>query len=97
MLRILTDWLRRWRTWFNPIPVVIFMWLLIFGDQGLVMLHQLQETKTSLTTKAAKQKQHLEELQVESERLHDPKYLEPVIRRKLGYIRPGETVYQFTE
>ncbi len=36
----------------------------------------------------------LTELRREERLLHNPRYLETVIRQELGYIRPGEVVYQ---
>lgn len=105
MLRLpaLPTWLGQWRQWFNPIPFAAFVlvlitgWYMVFGDQGLLMLRQLRITQAELLNAEQAGVHRLHQLSEESERLKDPAYLEPIIRRDLGYVKPGEVVYQFPE
>lgn len=92
-----------WREWFNPLPiaviglVLLFCWLLVFGDQGILTWSQLARKKTELANEETRLTQKLKDLETETKRLEDPKYLEPIIRKELGFVRPGETVFQFPE
>lgn len=77
--------------------VLLFGWLIIFGDQGLLTWRTLAEKKNELLREEAALTAKKQLLETETTRLEDPQYLEPVIRRELGYVKPGETVYQFPE
>ncbi|MBI2345702.1 MAG: septum formation initiator family protein [Deltaproteobacteria bacterium] len=89
--------------WLDPLPVVglliigIFGWLIIFGDQGLLTWRALSNTQADLSRDETRLTEKVHALELEIERLEDPYYLEPIIRRELGYVRPGETVFQFPE
>ena len=103
MRRELPEWIRDWRSWFNPIPLAALLivlltgWYMVFGDQGLLMLKQLQNTQRHLEQSEQLGHQRLEQLTEEAKLLKDPRYLEPLIRAELGYVKPGEVVYQFSE
>lgn len=96
-------WWVSWKEWINPVPLLaiavacIFAWLIIFGDQGVLTWRALANKRAELeqeqATLAAKQKL------MEDEVLHleDPHYLEPIIRRELGLVKPGEVIFQFPE
>lgn len=96
-------WCTSWREWINPIPIVvvcvslIFGWQLIFGDQGLLTWRSLARTKADLDAKERAHQTTLRNLQEEATRLEEPAYLEVIIRQELGYVKPGETVYQLPE
>lgn len=98
-----SNWIGSLRDWFNPIPiaviciVLLFCWLLVFGDQGILTWRQLAHKKTGLADEEAHLTQKLRDLETETKRLEDPKYLEPIIRKELGFVRPGETIFQFPE
>ncbi|MBI2342797.1 MAG: septum formation initiator family protein [Deltaproteobacteria bacterium] len=101
--RYICPWglLRSWREWINPIPLAalalmaLFGWYIIFGDQGLLTLRRLRGTKQSMLQTEQALTHRLEALHEETGRLQDPGYLEILLRKELGYVRPGETVYQF--
>lgn len=92
-----------WRNWINPISLIAiglvgcFGWLMILGDQGLLNWARLLHTKTALLETERTLAGKLEGLEQERERLHDPRALEPIIRKELGYVRSDELVFQFPE
>lgn len=92
-----------WREWVNPVPIVallvliFFGWHIIFGDQGLLTWSKLKLTYKGLNSQERHLITRLRYLKVEAERLDDPEYLEPLIRKELGYVKPNETVYQFED
>lgn len=94
---------RAWREWINPIPLVaiglilFFGWLMIFGDEGLLTLQQLRQTERQSLKKEQELTHRLDRLHTEIERLKDPAYLEVLVRKEFGYVKPGETVYQFPD
>jgi cell division protein FtsB len=77
--------------------VIAFLWFLLFGDQGIYQLNKLSMMKRRLTLQEETLKTDIERLTREKAFLQDPKNLEPVIRKELGFIRPGEIVYQERE
>jgi cell division protein FtsB len=79
------------------IGLIVFFWFLIMGDQGLYSLRQLHELRDSLLTKRQRLTDDMEKMAKEKEMLEDPKNLEMIIRQELGYIRPGEVIYQEPE
>ncbi len=88
---------------FTPLRVGIvlgaaaFLWFLIFGDQGIYHLNKLSMMKKRLALQRETLKTDIEKLTREKTLLQDSKNLEPVIRKELGFIRPGEIVYQEKE
>lgn len=96
-------WIDAWRDWINPIPMLailltlVFWWLLIFGDQGLLTWRGLAEKRRELIDQQTRLTEKQRQLEEEMQRLQDPHYVEPIIRRELGYVKPGETVFQFSD
>lgn len=88
------------RTELNPIQwamlglFIAFCWFAVFGNQGLYMYFSLLSTKGELIVEERRLHSRLEELHREENLLHDPRYLETIIRQELGYIRPGEIIFQ---
>lgn len=88
------------RTEWNPIQWVMmllfmaFCWFAVFGNQGLYTYYSLQNTHKNLILENKNMQARLLDLRREEKLLHDPRYIETVIRQELGYIRPGEVVYQ---
>lgn len=74
-----------------------FFLLLIFGDQGIIQLHKLALMKKQLIEKKTTLKSDINKLTNEKKLLHDNKHLEFVIRDELGFIKPGEIIYQERE
>jgi cell division protein FtsB len=79
------------------IAAAVFIWLLIFGDQGIYQLNKLTLMKKRLLYQRETLTKDIERLTNEKALLQDPKNLEPVIRKELGYIKPGEVIYQEKE
>ena len=76
------------------LAVAVFLWLLIFGDRGIYQLNKLTLMKKRLLYQKETLTKDIERLTNEKALLQDPKNLEPVIRKELGYIKPGEVIYQ---
>ncbi len=76
------------------VAVIGFCWFAIFGDQGLYRLHKSKILKKQTAEEIIKLKNSIDGLKRQRELLNDPKHLELVIRQELGYVKPGETVYQ---
>ena len=56
----------------------------------------LRQTEARTLTNIATQRHVLREKQIELERLrNDPAFVEMMIRRRLGYAKPGEIIYRF--
>ncbi|MEW5722877.1 MAG: septum formation initiator family protein [Thermodesulfobacteriota bacterium] len=76
----------------------VFSLVLVYSDQGLVRLHKLRAEEVKI-------KRVNQELQEENRRLldriervkSDPSYIEDEARKKLGLIRPDETIYRLRE
>ena len=85
---------------FTPLRIIItiaavaFFWFLLFGDQGIYHLNRLAFMKKNLANQKETLKTDIERLSQEKELLRDPKNLEGVIRKELGYVRPGEVIYK---
>lgn len=88
------------RTEWNPIQWIMmllfmaFCWFAVFGNQGLYTFYSLSNTHKQLISERTEMQARLEDLKHEEKLLHDPRYIETIIRQELGYIRPGEVVYQ---
>lgn len=74
--------------------VVIFFWFLVLGDQGVYQLRQLLEMKNKLTEERKQLNDEIDRLAEEKKMLEDPSKLEMVIRTELGFIRPGEVLFE---
>lgn len=83
--------------WLIVLGSVLFLWLWIFGNQGLYELRQLSTIKQSLQKETLNLQKEKENLTTESKRLEEPEYMEHVIRQELGYVKPSEKVVQFTK
>lgn len=59
---------------------------------------QLRETQADIRRRLAEAKARLAEQERILERLkNDPDYVERVIRRRLHYVKPGETIFWFPD
>lgn len=88
------------RTEINPIQwlmlalFVAFSAYTVFGHKGLYTYYSNRQTKQQLLQHEEELKLKVTTLKREIELLHEPKYLETVIRQELGYIKPGEVIFQ---
>ena len=79
---------------------VFLVFFLILGFQIIGTKHQLAEVngstakaRTTLRQKKAKNR----ELKYEVKKLHDPDYLQELVREKYNFAKDGETIYQLVK
>lgn len=75
--------------------VLIAGWYTVFGDQGVATLRSLRAQLHQREREEGQLREQIRQLELELARLKDPEYLEQVIRAELGYVKPGEHIYQF--
>lgn len=85
------------RMFFIPAGVILFiLFFTVFGERGLLRIHQLQQEKQDLTKRTELLKGDNEKLRREIEALKtDRRYLESIARRDFGLVRSNEVIYQF--
>lgn len=71
-----------------------FVWFAVFGNQGLYQLHRSIKLKKEMQAEAVMLKERMERLKTQKDLLTDKEHLEMVIRQELGYVKPGEIVFQ---
>ena len=71
----------------------IFLFI-VLGDNGIYQFRRLMEMRTSFSAERARLNEGIDRLIRERTMLADPKNLEPVIRSELGYIKPGEILFE---
>jgi cell division protein FtsB len=76
------------------IAVVALFWFLVLGDQGIYQFRQLMEMKHRFLAERSKINEEIDSLTKEREMLRNPENLEMIIRSELGYIRPGEILFE---
>jgi len=74
--------------------VLCFFWFVVLGDKGIYQLRQLLGMKNRLMTERHTLNDEIDKLSEEKKVLSEPANLEMVIRRELGYIKPGEIVFE---
>ena len=84
----------------TPIRVIViaaigaFFWFFVLGDQGIYRLERLLEMKSRMTAEKQSLNDEIDRLTEEKEALGNPENLETVIRTELGFIRPGEVLFE---
>lgn len=71
---------------------------LLFGVQILVNHHTLSTVNSQIAgtkTELAAKKKTNRQLKAEVKSLHDPAYIQQVLRQKYNYSKSGETIYNF--
>ena len=92
----------------NTRQVIITLYVVLLSALGLgggallydarTEFRQLKATETTLRAKLAEKEAQLKEQQRILERLKtDRDYVERVMRKRLNYVKPGETVFRFPE
>lgn len=71
-----------------------FFSFLVLGDKGIYRMQRLLEMKHRLTEERDALNREIDRLTEEKAMLSDPANLEMTIRKELGYIRPGEVVFE---
>lgn len=84
----------------TPVRVMVFLfaglffWFLAFGDRGINQLRRLLQMKNQLKAEQTQVNDEVDRLTREKELLSNPANLEMEIRKELGYIRPGEIIFE---
>ena len=87
---------RSWLIWGLVLFLFTFSLYTAFGEYGLVHLWHLSQERTRLSEKNFLLHRENEALRDKISRLrHDDLYLEKMAREELGFVGPGEIVYQF--
>lgn len=76
------------------ILVLVFFWFVILGDKGIYQLRQLLDMKYKLIADRQRLNDEIDRLSLQRELLSDTENLETIIRSELGYIKPGEVVFE---
>ena len=67
----------------------------VWGSRGLLHLRRLQEQQRELEATAIRLQQQNDDLRTHLRRLRsDDRYLERVVRQRLGWVKPGEILYR---
>ena len=74
--------------------VAAFFWFIVLGDKGIYHLEKIIAMKQRLVAERQQLNDEIDALTNEKELLGDPANLETVIRKELGYIRPGEVLFE---
>lgn len=74
--------------------IVLFFWLFVLGDRGIYQLRRLLDMKNRLIKERQVLNEEIDRLTEEKKILSDPANIEMVIRKELGYIHPGEVVFE---
>ena len=100
MKKSLSDKLALMLRFLTPVRVIViavvgaFFWFVVLGDQGIYRRERLLEMKSRLTLENKALNDDIDRLTQEKRLLGDPANLEMVIRSELGYIRPGEVLFE---
>jgi len=100
MRKNITKIISNFLLFFTPIRIALlggacfFFWFLAFGDQGIKQLNRLYEMKSQLLKERSYLGDSIDNLTKEKMLLRDPNNVEMVIRKELGYIRPGEIIFE---
>lgn len=93
------EWQRRLFTLIQVGGVIGFIWLavaLFYGEMGLSRYLAMRDHAKNLEQELSVLRNENVALQQDILRLqHDPSKIEQLAREQLGYVRKGETVYQF--
>ncbi len=78
--------------------VLTILGFTVFGENGLFKLARDQHQRSGLLDEADRLRADNEQLRVEIDLLqNDRSYVERLAREKLGMVKPGEFIFQFTE
>ena len=73
--------------------VGIFLFI-VLGDNGIYQFRRLMEMRNGLSAERDRLNEDIDRLTRERAMLTHPENLEPIIRSELGYIRPGEILFE---
>lgn len=91
-----TQELRQWLPLAPWLLIVLLLLLGIFGDQGILQLRTLHQEQLRMEAALHEQERLNLELRRQVRQLQsNRRHLERMAREEMGYVRPGELVYQF--
>ncbi len=85
---------------FTPVRLVVtvlvlaFFWFMVLGDNGIYQFRRLLEMRQRLLSERQTLNARIDQLTREKQILQNPEDLEMAIRSELGYIKPGEVVFE---
>jgi len=100
MIKAIVNILLRVLNILSPVRLVVvavvfaLFWFLALGDQGIYQLRRILEMRNRLIVERKELNDDIDRLTKERGLLSDPNNLEMVIRKELGYIRPGEIIFE---
>ncbi len=74
--------------------LIALFWFFVLGDQGIYQIRRLMEMRHKFQVERAKLNEEIDRLSQERQVLKNPDNLEMIIRSELGYVRPGEILYE---
>lgn len=86
------------RMYLIPLGCIAFiLFFTIFGDKGLLRIHELRQDKEKIDARLNDTRQENENLKREIMALKgDRRYLESIARKDFGLVRSNEIIYQFS-
>jgi len=87
------------RMYFIPAGCIIFiLFFTVFGDKGLLRIHELRQDKSKIETILTTSKSDNEKLKREIMALKtDRRYMESIARKDFGLVRSNEVIYLFPQ
>lgn len=76
--------------------VIILSWYTIFGNQGLYRLYELKLENRRMKEEILNLKDEIKAREKQMALFSDPTYLETIVRQELGYVKPGEIIFQLS-
>lgn len=93
-----TQGLKQWLPLAPWLLIVVLLLLGIFGDQGILQLRTLHQEQQRMEAALHEQERLHQELRRQVRQLQsNTRHLERMAREEMGYVRPGELVYQFQD
>ena len=82
----------------SSIFLLTMMVLAVQGEHGMLSMWRQQRDVAALVREIEAMEQENARLRQEIQRLqHDTPYIEKIAREELGFVRPGELVFEFVE
>jgi cell division protein FtsB len=78
--------------------IVFILFFTVFGDRGLLRIHELNQDKARIDSRLNDAKNENEKLKLDIVALkNDRRYLERIARKDFGLVRSNEVIYQFPQ
>lgn len=77
------------------IIIVVFVYFIFIDVRNIIKMHELNKKKDTYIELVKKAKDKNSQLKKNFIKLQDERYLEELIRSKLGLVKEGEIIYKF--